>query len=92
MITRDSIQEFLEIRPPSQLISVQYEDRLGSIEEIVQILGGTPKKSSMNTIHFSPEMKIAVKHVKHVRKTSKHARKAIKHVKEQEKAINRLGN
>ena len=57
MITRDSIQEFLEIRPPSQPISVQYEDRLGSIEEMVQILGGTPKKSSMNTIQFSPEMR-----------------------------------
>ena len=31
VITRDSIQEYLEIRPPSQPISVQYEDRLGSI-------------------------------------------------------------
>ena len=32
MITRESIQEFLEIRPPSQPITVQYEDRLDSIE------------------------------------------------------------
>ena len=31
VITRDSIQEYLKIRPPSQPISVQYEDRLGSI-------------------------------------------------------------
>ena len=57
VITRDSIQEFLEIRPPSQPISVQYEDRLGLTEEMVQILGGTLKKSSMNTIPFSPEMR-----------------------------------
>ena len=57
MITRDSIQEFLEICPPSQPISVQYENRLGSTKEMVQILGGTLKKSSMNTIPFSPKMR-----------------------------------
>ena len=57
VITKDSIQEFLEIRPPSQPISVQYEDKLGSTEEMVEILGGTSKKSSMNTISFSPEMR-----------------------------------
>ena len=62
MITRDSIQEYLEIRPPSQPISVQYEDRLRSIADMVEILGGTPKKSSMNTILFSPEMR-ALAHV-----------------------------
>ena len=54
VITKDSIQEFLEIRPPSQPISVHYEDRMGSTEEMVQILSGTPKKSSMNKISFSP--------------------------------------
>ena len=57
MITKEIIQDFLEIRPPSQPISVKYEDRLGSTEEMVKILGGTPKKSSMNTIPFSPEMR-----------------------------------
>ena len=57
MITREIIQDFLEILPPSQPISVQYEDRLGSTKEMVTILGGTPKKSSMNTIPFSPEMR-----------------------------------
>ena len=46
MITKDSIQEFLEIRPPSQTITVQYEDRLDSIEDMVLTLGGSPKKSS----------------------------------------------
>ena len=62
VIMKEIIQDFLEIRPPSQPISVQYEDRLGSTKEMVEILGGTPKKSSMNTIPFSPEMR-ALAHV-----------------------------
>ena len=62
VITSDSIQEYLEIRPPSQPISVQYEDKLESIADMVKILGGTPKKSSMNTIPFSPKMR-ALAHV-----------------------------
>ena len=57
VITRESLQEFLEIHPPSQPITVQYEDRLDSIEEIVLTLGGTLKKTSMNTIPFSLEMR-----------------------------------
>ena len=57
VITRESIQEFLEVHPPSQPITVQYDDRLESIEEMVTILGGTLKKSSMNTIPFNPEMR-----------------------------------
>ena len=55
--TRESIQEFLEVRPPPQLITVQYDDRLESIKEMVTIPGGTLKKSSMNTIPFSPEIR-----------------------------------
>ena len=62
VITRDSIQEYLEIHPLSQPISVQYEDKLESIADMVKILGGTPKKSSMNTIPFSPKMR-ALAHV-----------------------------
>ena len=57
VITRDSIQEYLEIRPPSLPISVQYEGRLGSTANMVEIIGGTSKKSSMNTIPFSLEMR-----------------------------------
>ena len=57
VITRDSIQEFLEIRPPSQTITVQYEDFLDSSKDMVLTLGGSPKKSSMNTIQFSLEMR-----------------------------------
>ena len=57
VITRDSIQDSLEVRPPSQLMTVQYDDRLQSIEEMVKILGSTPTKKSMNTIPFSLEMR-----------------------------------
>ena len=57
VITREIMQDFLEVCPPSQLITVQYEDRLGSTDEMIRTLGGTPKKSSMNTIPFSPEMR-----------------------------------
>ena len=57
VITRESIQEFLEVRSPSQPITMQYDDRLESIEEMVTILSGTLKKSSMNTIPFTLEMR-----------------------------------
>ena len=57
VITSDSIQQFLEICPLSQPILVQYEDRSWSTKEMVTILGGTPKKSSINTIPFSLEMR-----------------------------------
>ena len=57
VVTKEIIQDFLEVRPPSQPITVQYEDRLGSSDKMIRILGGTPKKSSINTIPFSPEMR-----------------------------------
>ena len=57
VITRDNIQEFLEIRPPSQTITVQYEDRLDSIEDMVLTFGGSARKSSINNIPFSSEMR-----------------------------------
>ena len=57
MITRESIQEFLEVRPPSQPITVQYDDRLEFIEEMVRILGGTLNKKSMNTTPFQSRFK-----------------------------------
>ena len=57
MITREPIQEFLQVRPPSQPIIVQYDDRLESIEDMVRILGGTLNKKSVNTIPFNLEMR-----------------------------------
>ena len=57
IITRDSIQEFLEVRPPSQPIFVQYDDKLNSLEPMVELLGGFLKKKSMNTIPFNAEIR-----------------------------------
>ena len=57
IITRDSIQEFLEVRPPSQQISIQYDDRLDSVEPMAKLLDGSLKKKSMNTIPFNVEMR-----------------------------------
>ena len=34
-----------------------YEDRLGPTDEMIRILGGTPKKTFMNIIPFSLEMR-----------------------------------
>ena len=57
VITRESIQDFLEVCPPSQPITVQYDDRLESIKEMVRLLGGTLNKKSMNTTPFSLEIR-----------------------------------
>ena len=54
---RDSIQEVLEVRPPSQQISIQYDDRLDSLEPMTELLGGSLKKKSMNTIPFNAVMR-----------------------------------
>ena len=45
IITKESIKEYLEVRPPSQPITMQYDDRLESIEEMVTILSVTHLKS-----------------------------------------------
>ena len=50
VITRESIQDFLEVRPPSQPITVQYEDRLDSTKEMIRILSGTPKKLNVQIV------------------------------------------
>ena len=47
----------MEIHPPSQPITVQYDDKLGSTKEMIRILGGTLKKSYINTIPFSSELR-----------------------------------
>ena len=57
IIIRDSIQEFLEVRPPSQHISIQYDDRLESVKPMAELLYGFLKKKSMNTIPFNAEMR-----------------------------------
>ena len=57
IITRDSIQEFLEVHPPSQPISMHYDDRLDFLEHMAELLGGSLKKKSMNTIPFNVEIR-----------------------------------
>ena len=57
VIMRDSIQEVLEVHPPSQQISIQNEERLDSLEPMAEILGGTLKNKSLNMIPFTLEMK-----------------------------------
>ena len=57
IITRESIQEVLEIRPLSQQISIQYDERLDSLEPMADLLGGSFKKKSMNTIPFNAEIR-----------------------------------
>ena len=57
IITSDSIQEFLEVHPPFQPISIQYDDKLDSLEPMAELLGGSLKKKSMNTIPFNGEMR-----------------------------------
>ena len=57
VITRDLIQDFLEVHPPSQPITMQYDDRLESIEPMVKVLGGSLHKKSMNIILFNAEMR-----------------------------------
>ena len=57
IITRESIQEVLEVHPPSQQISIKYDDRLDSLEPMADLLSGSLKKKSMNTIPFTMEMR-----------------------------------
>ena len=56
-VTRESIQEILEVRPPSQQLYIQYDDRLDSLVPIAELLGGDLKKKALNTIPFTPEMR-----------------------------------
>ena len=56
-VTRESIQEILEVRPPTQQSYIQYDDRLDSLIPIVKLLGDDLKKKAPNTIPFTPEMR-----------------------------------
>ena len=55
-VTRESIQELLEVHPLTQQSYIHYDDRLDSLVPIVDILGGDLKKKALNTIPFTPEM------------------------------------
>ena len=56
-VTRESIQEILEVRLITQQSYIHYYDRLDSLIPIVEILDGDLKKKEVNTIPFTPEMR-----------------------------------
>ena len=55
-VTRESIQEILEVRPPTQQSFIQYDDRMDFLEPIAELLSGNLQKKALNTIPFTPEM------------------------------------
>ena len=56
-ITRDSIQDVLEIRLTTPHTSLQYDERREKLEPLVEILGGQLNKKTLHTIPFTPEMR-----------------------------------
>ena len=52
-VTRESIQEILEVYPPTQQSHIQYDDILDSFVLIAELLGGDLKKKALNTIPFT---------------------------------------
>ena len=49
----ESIQEILEVYPPTQQSHIQYDDILDSFVLIAELLGGDLKKKALNTIPFT---------------------------------------
>ena len=56
-ITRDSIQDVLEICLTTPHTSLQYDERREKLEPLVEILGGQLNKKTLHTILFTPEMR-----------------------------------
>ena len=56
-VTRESIQEILEVYPTTQKSYIHHDDRLDSLVPIMEVLGGDLKKKALNTIPFTPEMR-----------------------------------
>ena len=56
-VTRESIQEILEVCPMTQQSYLHYDDRRDSPVPIVEILGGDLKKKVVNTIPFTPKIR-----------------------------------
>ena len=54
-ITRESIQDVLEIWPMTPNTSLQYDERKEKLEPLVEILGGQLKKKALHTITFTLE-------------------------------------
>ena len=56
-VTRESIQEILEVHPTTKQSYLHYDDRRDLLVPIVEILNGDLKKKAVNTIPFTPEMR-----------------------------------
>ncbi|XP_030936883.1 uncharacterized protein LOC115962136 [Quercus lobata] len=56
-ISRDLIQELLEIQLTTPDTSLHYDERKEKLEPLVQVLGGQLKKKALHTIELSPEMR-----------------------------------
>ena len=57
-ISRESIQEVLEIFLTTPKTSLQYDEIKEKLEPLVKVLGGKLKKKALHTIAFSPEMRV----------------------------------
>ena len=57
IISKESIQELLEIRPMTLDTSLHYDERKDKLEPLVQILGGQLKKTSLHITDFYSEMR-----------------------------------
>ena len=55
-VTRESIQEILEVRPMTPHTSLQYDERREKIEPLMEILGGQINRKAFHTITFTSEM------------------------------------
>ena len=56
-VTKESIQEILEVCLTTQQSYLHYDDRRDSFVPIVEILGGDLEKKVVNTIPFTPKMR-----------------------------------
>ena len=57
LITRELIQDVLEIRLTTPDTSLQYDERKEKLEPLVEILGGQLKKKTLHTITFTSKMR-----------------------------------
>ena len=55
-VSRDLIQEVLEIRSMTLETSLQYDERKEKLEPLVEVLGGKLKNKVLHTIQFTLEM------------------------------------
>ena len=56
-VSKESIQELLEIYPVTLDTSLQFDERKEKLEPLAQVLGGQLKKKALHTIEFSPELR-----------------------------------